>query len=86
MCFIGTVGLTSCHKSNKALIEEANKNFKEGLKAMKKGDHEKSMEHLNKANSLIKEIGERDLTDEEKEQLGKVIGSSQTMRDVMEEE
>lgn len=53
---------------------------------MKKGDHEKSMEHLNKANSLIKEIGERDLTDEEKEQLGKVIGSSQTMRDVMEEE
>ena len=74
VCIACGGGLTSCSKSNKALIEEATENYREGMKAMKNGDHEKSMKYMNKANEIIAELNKRDdLTIEEKQELGQIF-------------
>lgn len=84
LCFALAGALSSCEKSNEAMIKEVLETQKEGLKAIKNGDHDKAMKLLNKSNELIEELGKRDLTDEEKQELGQ-IATKQFVDQVNEE-
>ena len=84
LCFTLAGALSSCEKSNEAMIKEVLETQKEGLKAIKNGDHDKAMKLLNKSNELIEELGKRDLTDEEKQELGQ-IATKQFVDQVNEE-
>lgn len=84
ICIACGTGFTSCKKSNKALIEDINETYKEGLKAMKEGDAEKGIKLMNKVNEMSEELSKRELTDEERDMIK--VGSGQLIDEVNEEE
>lgn len=84
LCIACGMGLTSCKKSNKALIEEINNTNKEGLKAMKEGDGEKCIKLMNKVKELNDELSKRQLTDEERNMIK--VGSGEQVDEVLNEE
>lgn len=84
LCIGCGMGLTSCKKSNKALIEEINNTNKEGLKAMKEGDGEKCIKLMNKVKELNDELSKRQLTDEERNMIK--VGSVEQVDEVLNEE
>ena len=84
LCMAFGVGLTSCKKSNKALIEDLNNTYKEGLKAMKDGEREKCLKLMEEVNNLNEELSKRQLTDEERNMIK--VGSGEQIDEVLNEE
>ena len=66
------VGLTSCSKSNDKLIEEYSEVCNDITKAVKDGDLVKVGVLAEKGQKIEKELNERDLTDEQKEEVAKI--------------
>lgn len=83
-CIACGAGFTSCKKSNKALIEDINQTFKEGMKAMKEGDSEKGISLMKKVNELSEELSKRELTNEERSMI--MVGSGQLIDEINAEE
>lgn len=67
-----SASLTSCSKSNEALLNDYQDLCNELVEAVKSGDEAKAQEISEKGEKLAKELEGRDLTDEEKQQLVKI--------------
>lgn len=65
-------GLASCTKSNDTLIKEYKEVCKEVVEAIKKGDREKLITLTEKGQKIEKELNERELTPEQKEEVEKI--------------
>lgn len=64
-----SAALTSCHKSNQALIDELRQTTTELVDAVKANDNDKVKELSDKMNEIGEELDQRDLTPEEKQQI-----------------
>ena len=72
---LGSFMFASCEKSNKDLLKDYQKVSEEIVTAIKDGDLIKAKQLSEKGEKIDKELGERELTDSEKEKKAEIEAS-----------